>query len=208
MYQNYSYGTHQDTGPSTLTFVLLTAAFGLLLIILIGIAASIQKKRAKVVAFSHWHHSFEGFQISVQEFYNAVTELVKAKNIPNLRISRVEQHETAFYSAKREYLRIQRFELLFDICAAPFGPGFFTSWWLGERPTGGQIFLSMIPFMGGRLMKHLMPDTYFRKDTAIMFQDSIGSAVQEALEQQTSAKGIRALSEAERKPIINEKLFQ
>ena len=32
-------------------------------------------------------------------------------------------------SAKREYLRMQRGKYAFDICAAPFGNGFFVSWW-------------------------------------------------------------------------------
>lgn len=208
MYQYYQYGNQRAEGPSTSTLIIFVILAIILLFVFIGIVVSVRKKRAKVVSFSHWHHSFEGAQISAQEFYQAITDLVKAKSLPNIHVSRVDHHETGFYSAKRTYLRVQRFELLFDICAAPFGPGFFTSWWLGEKPTGFQIFVSMIPFMGGWLTKHLMPDTYYRKDTAIMFQESVHNAVLEALDQQTSAKGIRALSESERKPIVNEKLFQ
>lgn len=208
MYQYYQPQYQRAEGLSAGTAILLVVLVIIILLLIIGIVTKIKKNRAKVVVFSHWHHSFEGFQISAQEFYQLVTEMVKTKNLPNVSISRVFHHESGFQSAKREYLRVQRYELLFDICAAPFGPGFFTSWWLGEKPTGFQVFMSLIPFMGDWLTKHLMPDTYYKKDTTIMFQESVGGAVQEALDQQTSAKGIRALSESERKPIMNEKLFQ
>ena len=37
-------------------------------------------------------------------------------------------------SANRQYLRMHRGKHAFDICAAPFGNGFFVSWWLTEPP--------------------------------------------------------------------------
>ncbi len=204
----YPYGYEHPEGPSTLTIILVAILAIVVLLLIIGAVAKFKRNRAKAFVISHWHHSFEGFQISAQDFYQSVTEILKTKNIPNAHFTRVDHYESSVLSAKRQYLRVQRFELLFNICAAPFGPGFFTSWWLGEKPTGFQLFISLIPFMGDWLTKRLMPDTYYRKDTAIMFQDTVNSAVQEALDQQTSAKGIRALSESERKPVMNEKLFQ
>ena len=37
-------------------------------------------------------------------------------------------------SGKRTYLRVSREGLNFDICAAPFGTGYFFSWWLAKIP--------------------------------------------------------------------------
>jgi hypothetical protein len=39
-------------------------------------------------------------------------------------------------------------------------------------------------------------------DTALMFQESVHNAVLEVVDCITAAKGIRALTEAERKPIL------
>lgn len=36
-------------------------------------------------------------------------------------------------SDRREYLRISRERLTFDVCGAPFGTGFFVSIWCGEK---------------------------------------------------------------------------
>ncbi len=34
----------------------------------------------------------------------------------------------------RIYQRIGRKKLVFDVCGAPFGKGFFVSWWMGPLP--------------------------------------------------------------------------
>ncbi len=51
-----------------------------------------------------------------------------------MRASRVTFKEAGVVSAERIYLRVERKLLGFDICAAPFGTGFFFSWWQGEVP--------------------------------------------------------------------------
>ena len=48
------------------------------------------------------------------------------------------------------------------------------------------------------------PYTYYRLDTALMFQDAVHSAVLEVIEQVTEGKGVKGLSELERKPIMND----
>src|SRR5438105_2303251 len=83
---------------------------------------------------SHWHHLFENFQASSLEFYNAVEKAVEARAVPELHSTRVEHKESGLASAKREYLRLHRGKHAFDICAAPFGTGFFISSWFTEPP--------------------------------------------------------------------------
>ena len=147
------------------------------------------------VILSHWYHHIENLQDSPQRFYANFEEAIKTRELPDLKLSRTFYREGGLTSAKREYLRVTRRELIFDICAAPFGKGFFISWWLGE-PLG---FLQSFPILGALFR----PVTYFRHDTALMFQESVHAAVLEVLGATTQSKGLRALTELEKKPILS-----
>jgi hypothetical protein len=152
---------------------------------------------------SHWYHLIDDLQQSPQQFYSSLERAIDRRQIQNLKISRVDHKEGGILSAKREYFRVQRNEHIFDVCAAPFGNGFFVSWWLGETPPGGLwSLILLIPYLGEVLVRLFRPITYFRHDTALMFQQSIHSAVLEVVDEVTKAKGLRALSELERKPIL------
>ena len=59
-----------------------------------------------------------------------------------------------------------------------------------------------IPGIGWIYGRFFSPPTYYRMDTALMFQESVHNAVLEVVDCITAAKGIRALTEAERKPIL------
>ncbi len=144
---------------------------------------------------SHWYHHLGNLQDSPQRFYTAFEEAIKRHELPEVKISRTHYREGGLLSAKREYLRATRKQLIFDICAAPFGKGFFVSWWLGE-PRG---LLQDFPILGA----FFRPVTYYRYDTALMFQESIHSAVLEVVDETTQAKGLRALTELEKKPILS-----
>jgi hypothetical protein len=55
----------------------------------------------------------------------------------------------------------------------------------------------------GRIYEWIFaPTTYYSIDTALMFQEAVHNAVFEVVDCMTAAKGVRALSEAERKPIL------
>jgi len=142
---------------------------------------------------SHWHKTFEGFQDSPQKIYGMMEEAVKRRQIPDAKISRVTYRERGIFSAKREYLRVKRENHIFDICAAPYGIGFFFSWWLGD--TLGQGPLS-------KIWHFFKPSTYYSLDTAMMFRDSVHTAVLEIIEQLTEGKGIKAMTEQEKKPFM------
>ncbi|MCP4368561.1 MAG: hypothetical protein GY797_10690 [Deltaproteobacteria bacterium] len=154
--------------------------------------------------FSHWHQSIPNLQESPQKFYNNLVEAISLHNIPGIDISRIDYREGGVLSAKRLYLRVKRKELIFDICAAPFGNGFFFSWWLGDKLSMFWRLVLVIPFLGIPLMATFRPETYFRHDTALMFQDSIAYAVYEVIDGITKAKGLRPLSELEKKPILSD----
>ena len=154
----------------------------------------------ETVIFSHWSTMIEGLNASPKEFLAAVEAAVQSKQLDNAKHSRIDWKEGGLLSAKREYLRILRKEFAFDICGAPFGNGFFVSWWLGEVPSGCLGLFIQIPILGPLLERFLKPQTYYRIDTASMFQALVHGAVLQVIDEMTNAQGIRLLPETERKP--------
>ena len=150
---------------------------------------------------AQWSSLVEGLQFSPKDFYASVERAVHLRRLPDISVSRVSYAEGGLFSAKREYLRVERKEHIFDICGAPFGTGFFFSSWLGARPSGCLGILLLIPLLN-ILVRSFKRETYYKIDTALMFQESVHRAVLEVIDDITSAKGIRALSELERKPVM------
>lgn len=214
---------------------------------------------------SHWNQLIEGFSYSTQDYYSQIEEALKERQIPGLTVSRIEWREGGVFSTKREYLRIQRDRLVFDICGAPFGTGYFVSWWLGELRGAnifavigvvigflvigmiatslfGMIFMQVfgllmgsafmllsipfvffllilfirenpmgiedtildLPYLGPLYEKLFCPATYYKIDTTTMFQSAVHASVLQVVDAITQAKGLKALSPDERKPIMRE----
>jgi hypothetical protein len=199
---------------------------------------------------SRWSTLIENLQASPMEFYASVEKAIEKRQVPGASTSRVDWHEGGPLSAKREYLRVSREKLVFDICGAPFGTGFFVSSWLSEAPfrfeiwqiiagiivaailgriAGFFLFLFVlaaifivfrsiasrgsqdlnlkilgIPIIGPIYEILFRPITYYKLDTESMFQQAIHNSVMEVVDEITKAKGLRLLSELERKPILKE----
>src|SRR5688572_12043324 len=96
---------------------------------------------------SHWSKLFENFQTSPLPFYDSVEAAIARREIPDVAMERVEYKEGGLISARREYLRVKRGKHAFDVCAAPFGTGFFFSTWLVEVPVLSGLHKLLI-FMG------------------------------------------------------------
>jgi len=110
---------------------------------------AIAQRARPVDLSSHWVNLFIGLRYSSQEFYARVEQVLAEREVPDITITRVDWMEGGALSARREYLRIQRERLVFDICGAPFGTGFFVSIWSGERPLRigvPVLFLALIVF--------------------------------------------------------------
>lgn len=153
---------------------------------------------------SHWHQMIPGMSQSSQEFYTMVEEGIANLQLKNVRVERIMMAEGGIFSAKREYLQIRRDAQVFHVCAAPYGPSFFISWWLGSVEKGILALLSLWPFIGPLILRYLRPMTYFKMDTTLIFQSLTHGAIMEALDSLTQAKGLRALTPDERKPVMRD----
>jgi hypothetical protein len=128
-----------------------------------------------------WQHYFMDAQISSKEFYALVTQLVNAQAMPEVTAGITTHKQAGFFSASREYLRVSRKGYTFDICAAPFGKGFFFSCWVMASDA-----------------KHLQARTFFQADTEAMFKDCVQQCVLTAIDKISEEKGIKKLSDTER----------
>ncbi len=79
---------------------------------------------------SHWHTLIDQFSLSGKEFFESVEAAVKAREVPDTEFSRVLFKEGGLASAKREYLRVQRGKIAFDLTAFPYGTSMYLGWWL------------------------------------------------------------------------------
>ena len=97
----------------------------------------------KRLSQSHLFTPLAEFSYSPQEFYLAIERELDARKVPGLKRSRVNFHEGGMLSDKRLYLRLARERYAFDVCAAPFGVGYFFSVRMVElpRPLLGPILI-------------------------------------------------------------------
>src|SRR5690349_19682035 len=157
---------------------------------------------------SHWTQHFEGLNQSTQQFYGLVQSCVEKKKIPEARFTRVDFKEGGIFSSSREYLRIVRGDLRYDICGAPFGNGFFISSrlfadgkladsLLGSMDRGGV--LSQVA--GGITAKVVGADTYMKIDSARMYQTLVHRGLLQAIDSMTTAANLPRLTDDERKPV-------
>lgn len=219
---------------------------------------------------AHWHKLIENFQTSSKDFYTTVELALDHRLIPGLKVSRVKWSEGGVLSPDREYLRVSGDRHSFDMCAAPFGSGYFFSSWVTKKKArfvllylisfalltmliaamlqwmqrfvwnlpfgfllrfvwnpfvliplsflvvlwliavaaragnnGPEAAILTVPLVGWFYEKVFAPETYYRIDTMLMFQSAVHSAMMEAIDGQTTQKGVRALTEDERKPVFH-----
>ena len=181
--------------------ILQVLPYLLVLLIVLGFLSYIINDYKKFgLIHSRWHQYFDNFQLSAVDFYKQVAENAKAKQIPNISIKYYKYPEGGVFSGERAYLQIHRGDYAFLICAAPFGTGYFVSWWLGERVPFSIDLAMRLPWIGKSFQKALKMKTFYKMDTELMFQESVRRCVSEAIDTMTNPQGIRPLSEIENLP--------
>ena len=93
-----------------------------------------------------------GHHFSALEFYDQVEADLRARRLPRLRRRRVAFHEGSRLSDRRLYLRLARERFSFELCAAPFGTGYFFSLRYVEVPRGGWIALIFLLLLVGAVV--------------------------------------------------------
>jgi hypothetical protein len=77
----------------------------------------------------YWYLLLPDQQFSTNEFYSDVLTALRDAKVPGMHASRIHFPEGNLFSAHREYLRLRRERLFFDICSTSFG----TSWFFSFR---------------------------------------------------------------------------
>jgi hypothetical protein len=116
----------------------------------LGTALVNRTKRVEVI--DHFYIPFDHFNMSSKEFYAAVQRELEVRKVPGLQASEISFHEAGFISVKRLYLRLTRGNLVFDVCAAPFGRSYFFSCRFCSVPITmhpAEVFLSLLMLLVG-----------------------------------------------------------
>jgi hypothetical protein len=182
-------------------FIIDFSIFWFFIIILI---VYIILKRTKKDVHSHWNKLIDNFKYSSKDFYDGIKREILSHGISGISTSYVQLSEGGTMSRKRLYVRVIWKDFQYDICAAPFGDGFFISWWLIYKTPVGKIILNRVPFIGNWLVQKFYPITFYKIDTASMFQTYCHQSVLNIVDSITKDKGVRALTENERKPIMKD----
>lgn len=117
---------------------------------------------------SSWHVLIDDYTTSGLEFFERVEAAVKERQVPQVTFQRKDFRESGILSDKRTYLRLRRGNLIFDIGAAPYGTGYFFSWWLvreGPRRAwayllGFALIMFFVPAVGSLFFGILAPIVY------------------------------------------------
>lgn len=153
---------------------------------------------------SKWNTLIDNFNYSPKEFYAKLETELRSHGIENISIKEKYLREGNAFSDSRLYLRVKWKDFQYDICGCKFGNGFFISWWLLYKNSVGKILISKIPLIGPWLSNKLFPVTYYQVDTASMFMSYAQKSVLNVIDDITNNKGVRALTEAEKKPILHD----
>jgi hypothetical protein len=104
--------------------------------------------KSKADVIDHWYALVPDFNSSTKEFYESVEKGLKGREVPGLEIFHIDFAEGGIMSSKREYLRMTRERLVFDICAAPFGKAYFFSCRFAEIPAVVKLWQFLLLLFG------------------------------------------------------------
>jgi hypothetical protein len=139
---------------------------------------------------SNWAGLIPFYTMSADDFYKQVEDNIAKHEMPDVTTQRVNQKEAGLLSASREYFRIRRGNLIYEVCAAPFGKDFFVSWWLyATEGTARQLFkyTKVGSFLQSRSGNH----TFYQADIESMFRTCTQQCITEAVDAITKETGSR-----------------
>jgi hypothetical protein len=135
--------------------------------------------RQKIV-HKHSYKLFEDLQLSSDDFYTSLEQVVTQYQYPSVTIQRVYLKTEGWFTERRQYLKISRGDFHYYICASPFGRSFFISWWYREEED--WLKKQLLKFALYRVLFTDRVLTFFQQDTLLMFTHAIDGIVSEVVE--------------------------
>lgn len=83
----------------------------------------------KPLVHAHWYVPLLSFKSNTEQFYKALEEDLRLREVPDLALDRIKFHEGGWLSPNRAYLRLRRQKEVLEICSSSFGTG----WWFSLR---------------------------------------------------------------------------
>jgi hypothetical protein len=121
-------------------------------------------KTAKIgnEVIEHWYSLIASENFSSKEIYASIEGEIVAQKVPGLEISHIDLSEGGLLSEKREYLRMKRERLIFDVCAAPVGVNYFFSYRFYVEPVIVRVWelvavIAAVMFLFYESMKYIGP---------------------------------------------------
>lgn len=151
---------------------------------------------------AYWNTTLQGVRLRPSLFFEMTEDEVLSRQIPGIRTSRVFWRESGLFSARREYMRISRRELVFDVCGFPLGDSFTVSWWLGTSERNIRTLFFEIPILGSLLEARLSPVTYYEVDSETAYQRAIHDSILLVVDTLTEDNELPRLTGPEREPIM------
>jgi len=148
-------------------------------------------------SIKNWNHHFAGMQFTSREVYEKIVNEINKRKIPGLAMGYLKTFEAGIFSPRREYLTIQYKKFNLDVCCMSYGTGYYMSWWL--RRDDDRI-IAQIPVLRDIFGCNPQYPSYYQLDTAALFQSGIHDAILSVIDEITSEKGLRGLTELERQP--------
>ena len=91
------------------------------------------EKIGRNTPISYWCTLFDDCVYLPSDFYASVQKNLDCRQVPDLLVDFVLMHEGTVFSKRRLYHQMRRERIVAEICAAPFGSGFFISSRLFDR---------------------------------------------------------------------------
>lgn len=141
----------------------------------------------------------EGMEQSPKEYYENLKELISENKLPKVNMKMFTLPAYGVFSFGRMYLKVTYAGIVFLICCAPYGKGMFVSYWHYNSVSWFRRFFRSIPIIGVGLENLFWSETLFKLDLKHMFQSVLHSLILKTLDKEVEDKGLRALSEYERR---------
>lgn len=156
-------------------------------LIAVGILVIYFLSTRSTLILSHRQKQLDGIQFSPLLFYDRLALALQARNVAELRITRVVRREGSIFTPKRECLRVAFKSTIYDVCAAPIGTGSYVSWWEIEERSIFQEILRKSP-----TMEMIMDSkSEYQRDSEMWFVNLLHIAIDEAIADTSTPHGMR-----------------